>query len=317
MKTPGATAAPQLSLRVPPEAEGKRIDVWLAAHALAPTRSQIKLAAESARLLVDGKAVRVSYRLRAGETLVLLAGPQDPAPGRVVAETIALDVLYEDECLIAVNKPAGMVVHPAVGNRRGTLVNAVLGRYPEAALPGDPSRAGIVHRLDRDTSGVILVARTVAAHESLARQFRERSVRKVYWAVVHGRMSAPQRMDAPIGRHRTDRKRMSVRGAPPRAAVTNVHPLECLAGATLVEARPLTGRTHQIRVHLAAAGWPIVGDRIYGPARASGLIARQALHAVSIEFVHPDRGDRMTVRAPIAPDFEELLRALRRAAAGT
>jgi len=311
-----STAATQLSFEVPSAAEGRRLDVWLAGQPQAPTRSQIKIAAQTGRLTVDGRAARVSHRLRGGERIILVADPDEPSTDDAGPESIALDVLYEDEFLVAINKAAGMVVHPAAGNRSGTLVNAILGRYPDAALPGSPSRAGIVHRLDRDTSGVILVARTVAAHEALARQFRERTVRKIYWALVQGRVASPQRIDAPIGRHRSDRKRMSVHGTPARNAVTEIRPLESYSleshlAATLIEARPLTGRTHQIRVHLAASGWPIIGDKVYGATRAAAPIARQALHAVSIEFAHPRSGSRLRVEAPLALDFAELLRVLR------
>ncbi|MBI5505659.1 MAG: RluA family pseudouridine synthase [Deltaproteobacteria bacterium] len=306
-----APAAAGRSFAVPAGAQGERLDVWLAAQSLAPTRSQIKIAAEAGRLTVDGRAVRVSHRLRGGETVVLVEEPVEFASDRVGPQAIALEVLFEDAFVVAVNKPAGMVVHPAVGNRSGTLVNAVLGRYPGAALPGEPTRAGIVHRLDRDTSGVILVARTVAAHESLARQFRERTVKKVYWAVVLGKVAGEGRIDAPIGRHPSDRKRMSTRGRPARSAVTDVRPLESFGGATLIEARPLTGRTHQIRVHLAARGWPILGDSVYGGTRAPAMIGRQALHAASIEFAHPDTGRRLTVSAPLPSDFEALLARLR------
>ncbi len=306
--------APGLCLAVPADAEGERLDVWLAGQPSAPTRSQIKIAAKAGLLTVDGRAARVSQRLRGGEMVGLLDGPGGYSPNDVGPENIALEVLFEDSCLVAVNKRAGMVVHPAVGNRSGTLVNALLGRYPGASLPGEAVRAGIVHRLDRDTSGVILVARTVSAHESLARQFRERSVRKIYWAVVQGRVAGEERFDAPIGRHPTDRKRMSIHGKPARAAVTDVRPLECYPGTTLVEARPQTGRTHQIRVHLAARGWPVLGDKVYGGARGPvALIARQALHAMSIEFAHPEIGARLTIQAPLPPDFEELLRLLRAA----
>lgn len=309
MCPPGSLAS--LRFPVPADAEGVRLDVWLAAQRLAPTRSQIKIAAEAGRLTVDDRAVRVSHRLRAGEVVVLLAGPPAEGAGGVEAEAIPLEILFEDSSLLAVNKPAGMVVHPAVGNRCGTLVNALLGRYPAALLPGEIARAGIVHRLDRDTSGVILVARSVAAHESLARQFRERSVKKVYWAVVHGRVSRAERIDAPIGRHPTERKRMSVHGRPARAAVTDLKPLEFYRGATLVEARPLSGRTHQIRVHLAARGWPILGDRVYGGARGPRPIGRQALHAMSIEFAHPDNGERLLIQAPLPGDFQALLQQFR------
>lgn len=293
------------------ETSGERLDAWLASIPGAPTRSQIKAAADDDRLQIAGKPVRASYRLRGGETVELLEAEFDPSAVAVVGEAIDLDVLYEDEHLLAINKPAGMVVHPAVGNRSGTLVHALLYRDPSIAWPGQPDRAGIVHRLDRDTSGVILVARNVRAHEALSRQFRERTIRKTYLALVHGIMRESGRIDLPIGRHPTERKRMSVRGHPARAAVSEYRPVEQLGACTLVEVRPLTGRTHQIRVHLAASGFPIVGDKVYG-RRVRDSFPRQALHAAAIEFEHPHAGGRLTVRAPLAGDIDGFLERLRR-----
>src|SRR6185369_12384042 len=236
------------------------------------------VAADDQRLRVDGSPVRASYRLRGGESVELSIPEHDPSATAVTGEAIDLDVLYEDEEMLAINKPAGMVVHPAAGNRSGTLVHALLYRDPSIAWPGQPERAGIVHRLDRDTSGVILVAKNVAALEALSRQFRERSIRKTYLALVHGAVADSGRIDLPIGRHPTERKRMSVIGRPARAAISEYRPLERLGAFTLVEVRPLTGRTHQIRVHLSAKGFPIVGDRLYGGKTKAG-ISRQALHA--------------------------------------
>ncbi len=295
---------------VAPESAGERLDRWLARQAAAPTRSQIKIAGGEDRLWIAGRPVRASYRLRGGEIVELLEPEVDPTAAAVRGEAIDLDVLYEDDGVLAINKPPGMVVHPAAGNRSGTLVHALLHRDPSIAWPGQIERAGIVHRLDRDTSGVILVAKTVRAHEALSRQFRERTIRKTYLALVHGTVREGGRLDQPIGRHPTERKRMSIAGRPPRAAVTDYRPLERLGEFTLLEVRPLTGRTHQIRVHLAAAGFPIVGDRVYG-GRSRGGLARQALHAASIEFDNPGTGRHLRVEAPVSADLAALLSHLR------
>lgn len=292
---------------------GHRLDAWLSQQEGAPTRSQIKAAADADRILILDQPVRASYRLRGGETVELLEAEVDPTSTAVVGEDIDLDVLFEDASMLAINKPAGMVVHPAAGNRSGTLVHALLYRDPSIAWPGQAERAGIVHRLDRDTSGVILVAKTVRAHEALSRQFRERTIRKAYLALVNCVVKAGGRIDLPIGRHPTERKRMSVIGRPARPSLTEYSPLERLGPCTLLEAKPHTGRTHQIRVHLAAKGMPIVGDRVYG-GKAHGGLGRQALHAAAIEFESPMAGVRHRVEAPMAADMAELLERLRRSA---
>jgi 23S rRNA pseudouridine1911/1915/1917 synthase len=238
-----------------------------------------------------------------------------PEPLAAEPEPLPLVVLYEDAALLAIDKPPGMVVHPAPGARRGTLVNALLHRLGSLAGVGSPERPGIVHRLDRDTSGVLLVARTAAALEALARQFRERRVEKQYVALVRGALAATGTIDRPIGRHPRERKRMSVRSRHGRPAVTRWAALERFPGLTLVRLMPETGRTHQLRVHLAAAGHPIVGDRVYGgrPGAAQAVpFPRQALHAEEIRFAHPVDGRPMTVRAPLPPDIAALLATLRK-----
>jgi 23S rRNA pseudouridine1911/1915/1917 synthase len=300
---------------VPPDAAGERLDSWLARQDGAPTRSQIKAAADDDRLRAGGSPVRGSLRLRGDETVELFEHEVDPTSCAMLGEDIPLDVLHEDTSFLAVNKPAGMVVHPGAGNRTGTLVHALLHRDPALAWPGQPERAGIVHRLDRDTSGVILVAKTVRAHEALSRQFRERTIHKTYLAVVHGHVKRGGTIDLPIGRHPTERKRMSVVGKPARAATSDYEPLERLGAFTLVEVRPRTGRTHQIRVHMAAKGWPVAGDPVYGP-RAKSSIARQALHAAGIDLEHPEEKRRLRIEAPLAPDIEAFIAGLRRAHAG-
>lgn len=305
------------------EAAGERLDRWLAGLRGAATRSQIAQAIAEGLVTVNGRVGRAGQRLRAGEVVIVrprvVFERSDLRP-----ESIALDVLYSDDDLIAVDKAAGMVVHPAVGHRTGTLVHALLHLYPRSEWPGDPERAGIVHRLDRDTSGVILVARTAVAHEVLAKQFRERTVEKEYLALVHGRVARPGAIDAAIGRHPTDRKRMSVSARRARAAITTYEPIETFADMTLLLVRPQTGRTHQIRVHLAASGWPIVSDPIYGRGRrafgpsgagrldgGAKVMPRLGLHAARIGFDHPATGRRMSLTAPRPPDLEAALCRLR------
>jgi 23S rRNA pseudouridine1911/1915/1917 synthase len=307
-------------LVVGPDDAGRRLDAFLAGRGLGLSRSQ-------ARHLIDAGAVRVGdaarkpgYVVRAGDRVVVEIVP--PVPMRAEPEDLPLDVLYEDTLVIAINKAPGMVVHPAPGRWQGTLVNALLhrwGRLPSA----DDARPGIVHRLDRETSGVMVIARTPEALEHLGRQFHDRTVAKRYLAVVRGVMPRDELViDAPIGRHPTERKKMSTRARRGRTALTRVHVLERFAAATLVEAFPQTGRTHQIRVHLAARGHPILGDAVYGGGatprgRAARTlvpaIARQALHAASLEVTHPATGSRLRLAAPLWPDMTELLRALRTA----
>ena len=311
-----------------PDAAGERLDRWLAGMRGAATRSQIAQAIAEGLVSVNGRIGKAGQRLHVGEVVEVRPRVISDGSG-VKPESIALDVLYSDDHVIAVNKAAGMVVHPAVGHRSGTLVHALLHLYPRSKWPGDPERAGIVHRLDRDTSGVILVARSAAAHEALSKQFRERTIEKEYLALVHGRVARPGAIDAAIGRHPTDRKRMSVSARRARAAVTTYEPIEAFAEATLLRVRPQTGRTHQIRVHLAASGWPIVADPVYGRGRraagprvAGGFEAgatampRLALHAARIRFDHPVTGQRMDIGAPRPPDLEAALRLLRREGKG-
>ena len=324
------TAAPRATTKyeVGADGAGERLDSWLAGRPAAGTRSQIARAIADGLVLVNDRPAKAGQRLRAGE-IVNVQTRTDSRTSGIVPEPIELDILHSDDDVIAVNKAAGMVVHPAVGNRSGTLVHALLHLYPRASWPGDDERAGIVHRLDRDTSGVILVARTVAAHEALAKQFRERTIEKEYLALVHGRVARAGAVDAAIGRHPTDRKRMSVAARRARAAVTTYEPIESFPTATLLLVRPHTGRTHQIRVHLAASGWPIVADPLYGRGRgksgrrAAGdaegptdLMPRLALHALRIGFDHPRTGKRMVVSAPRPPDLEATLRVLRRERSG-
>jgi len=254
-------------------------------------------------VLVAGRPAKPGGILRTGDCVS--ATTPAPVPVHAAAEAIPLDVLYEDDVVLAINKPPGMVVHPAPGHWSGTLVSALLYRWPEPGEGLDPARLGIVHRLDKDTSGVLLVARTARSLGALGRQFRAREVHKQYLALVVGTPKAERGViDQPIGRHPSQRKKMTVRPQG-RLATTRYEVIERLGGYSLVRAFPETGRTHQIRVHLAAIGNPIVSDPLYGGGRASGrdVIGRQALHAEAIEFLHPDSGTLMRVDAPLAEDF--------------
>ncbi len=290
-------------------AGGGRLDSFIAASPIGISRSQARHAIDRGEVTVDGARRKAGYLVRPGERVELELVP--PPPADAAAEDLPLAVLYEDDALIAINKAPGMVVHPAPGRWRGTLVNALLHRW--GRLPSrDQSRPGIVHRLDRDTSGVIVIARTARVLEELARQFHDREVTKRYLAVVRGRMRDDALViDASIGRHPVERKRMTTRARKSRAAVTRVRVLERFATTTLVEAMPETGRTHQIRVHLAARGHPIVGDAVYGRASADAQIARQALHASSLTVVHPVRREPITFAAPLWSDMRALVDALR------
>ncbi len=264
--------------------------------------------AHEGRVLVDGAARKPAFRIRSGQRIE--AQVPAPEPSGLRPEPIPLDVVYEDDDLLVVNKPAGLTVHPAPGHPSGTLVNAVLAHVP--ALPGIAGtlRPGIVHRLDKDTSGLIAVAKSELAQVSLASQLRSHTVVRTYLALVRGTVRRDAGMiSVPVGRHPVRRTRIAVtpRG---RAAVTHYTVLERLPGATLVACRLETGRTHQIRVHMTHIGHPILGDPVYGHAPAPE-IRRQALHAARLEFTHPRTGRRMVCTAPVPEDFARLLARLR------
>jgi 23S rRNA pseudouridine1911/1915/1917 synthase len=297
-----------------------RLDRLVATLPEVRTRSRAKQLVDQGLVRVDGEVRKTAHQVRAGTKIEVEVPP--PEPSRVEPEDLPLSILYEDEHLLAIDKPPGLVVHPAPGARRGTLVNALVHHLGMLAGVGDPERPGIVHRLDRDTSGVLLVARTAAALEGLARQFRARSIDKRYLAIVRGSLKpASGKIDRPIGRHPRARQRMSVRSRRGRAAVTHWTVLERFRDATLVRLRPETGRTHQLRVHLAALGHPVLGDRVYGARRTASSRdpswPRQALHAEEIGFTHPASGERIVVRAPLPEDLETILAALRQGCGST
>jgi len=286
---------------------GKRIDQFLRERLPQYSRSRLQDWIEQGRVLVNGSPEKRSYLLKDAERVHVQPG--ELAPLRATPEDLPLDVLYEDADVIAINKPAGMVVHNGAGQHSGTLVNAVLHRFEKVSSVGGDLRPGIVHRLDRFTSGVILVARTDAAHRHLAEQFASREVEKIYIALVHGSVKTDQgRMTTPIARDPVRRIRMTARLASGRQALTSYQVLKRFEGFTLLEVNIGTGRTHQIRVHLASIRHPVVGDKLYG-APAS-VLGRYFLHARQITFHSPSSGDRITVQAPLPPDLEHYLETL-------
>jgi 23S rRNA pseudouridine1911/1915/1917 synthase len=300
--------ADRIDLRV--DEGGERVDRFLAAHSLL-SRSAIARLARQGHVLVDGEAVEPAYKVRAGQNLIVKVPEADPALS-LLAEDIPVEVLYEDEDVIVVNKPSGLVVHPAYGHHSGTLVNAVVGRI--AAETGRAaSRPGIVHRLDKDTSGVLVIAKTDVAHVALARQLQAQKFGKEYLALVWGDPGeAPAVVEAPLLRDPDDRRRMVVR-AGGREAVTRFSRIAVWgsgpARQTLLHVRPLTGRTHQIRAHLAYARIPIVGDPVYGKRGDQSGLERQFLHAWRLTVRLPHGGER-TFTAPLAADLAAYLVAL-------
>jgi len=289
---------------------GARLDKFLAEQVADLSRSAIRRLIDSAEVTVNGEPAKASYKVRPGDAIVACV-PQ-PEPMEPVAEAIPLGIVYEDQALIVVNKPAGMVIHPAPGHRSGTLVNALLAHCLDLASDAGDARPGIVHRLDRDTSGLILVAKNEQIRRALQRQFKARQVRKVYVALLDGRLEAARgRIEAPLGRDPRHRQRMAVVPGG-REAVTEYRLLASFAGGdySLVEAEPKTGRTHQIRVHFASIGHPVVGDTVYGRRRTRLPVPRQFLHAQRLGFTHPLTGQPLEFEAPLPDDLAAVLHLL-------
>ncbi|MGH7907875.1 MAG: RluA family pseudouridine synthase [Candidatus Binataceae bacterium] len=305
------------TLIVDPETSRLRLDVFLTAQ-LGPeyTRSRVARMIKAGLVRLNGGAGSAASAIRAGDR-VEVSEPPAPAPDLTGAPAPEIDVLFADAELIVINKTAGMVVHAAPGHPHSTVVHALVGRFPELALMAEPdgvSRPGIVHRLDKDTSGVMVVARTPMSRAALSLQFKNRTVRKIYLAIVRDVINRDRMTIArALGRHPVERKRMSVGSRNAREAVTHVRvlcriaPIAGESGATLVRARPETGRTHQIRVHLASIGHPCLGDSLYGRNGAETIFARQALHALSLSFNHPRTGERLEFTAPIPADMDAFL----------
>ncbi len=301
-----------VEMTVSPDDKGLRIDQFLAARPEAGlTRSRARRLIDEGRVTAGGRAVKASHKVAAGEA-VRLTVPA-PEPLRLTGEDIPLDVVHEDADLLVINKPRGMVVHPAAGHDHGTLVNALLEHCRDLSGINDVLRPGIVHRLDRDTTGLLVVAKNDEAHLSLAAQLRDRRLKRRYLAIVSGGLKDERGViEAPIARHPIDRKRMAVveGGRPARTRFTV---RERFTRATLVEAELDTGRTHQIRVHLSFIGHPVLGDPVYGPKKKAPFVEGQALHAWSIAFTHPRTGEELTFTAEPPPDFLALLEWLRTA----
>jgi 23S rRNA pseudouridine1911/1915/1917 synthase len=304
------------------DAEGERLDRFLGRTLAEQSRTTLQKIIQGGLVSVNGSpALKPSLRLRKGDAVSARIPP--PEPSEVEPEEIPLSIVFENADVLVIDKPAGMVVHPAAGHRRGTLVGAVLAHSPEVGAVGEIERPGIVHRLDKDTSGLILVAKNAAAQRFLQDAFARRRAEKTYLALVEGRPPTPEgRIETFIGRDPSHRQRMAVvpasRG---REAVTLFHTRERFDGCTLLEAHPLTGRTHQIRVHLAYIGCPVVGDRVYGPpshsphfpkgngGRTEG--GRQMLHAWRLKITLPGETEPREFEAPLAEDFQTLLDQLR------
>jgi 23S rRNA pseudouridine1911/1915/1917 synthase len=283
---------------------GKRLDLYLHERLPEFSRARLQEWIKAGRVQVNNAPQKRSYLLRGSEAIEI--DPAAPQPLHAQPEDLPLEILYEDADLLAVNKPAGMVVHSGAGRHSGTLVNALLHRFRALSTMGGALRPGIVHRLDRLTSGVILVARTDAAHRHLAEQFSDRRVEKVYLALVHGRMKMDGgKVTTPITRDPVRRIRMTTKLTSGRAAITEYKVLRRFDKFTLLEVRIGTGRTHQIRVHLASIGHPVAGDKLYG-APASTL-GRYFLHAQRITFASPGSGERITVEAPVPAELQQYL----------
>jgi 23S rRNA pseudouridine1911/1915/1917 synthase len=293
----------------------QRLDQYLIRHGIPRSRTSLQRLIREGSVRVNGHPAKPSYSVQAGDR-IRVEMPA-PTPLEIRPEPIPLDILYEDPYLLVVNKPAGLVVHPAPGHYTGTLVNALLYHCRDLSGIGGRERPGIVHRLDKGTSGLLLVAKTDEAHRGLSSQFASHSIARTYQALVWGRLKkGTSRVSLAIGRDRRERKKISPRTIRPREAVTVFRVLERFAEATLVEAEPKTGRTHQIRVHLTSLGHPVLGDRVYGGRKVGSLgeirIERPMLHARRLGFIHPASGKLLEFETPLPEDMEMLLRLLQR-----
>jgi 23S rRNA pseudouridine1911/1915/1917 synthase len=294
-----------------PESGEARLDAYLAAQdELGLSRSRIKALIEEGHVTVNDNKPKASQSLFAGDVVKVTV--PDPKPMNVAAEEIPLDVVYEDSDVLVVNKPRGMVVHPAAGNWSGTLVNALLDHVDDLEGIGGELRPGIVHRLDKDTTGLLMVAKNEKAMAALQEQIREHTARRIYWALVHGnQMPEAGRVEAPIGRHPGDRKKMAVNTKNGRDAVTHFRVLERFKAYSLLECRLETGRTHQIRVHLSFIGHPVVGDAVYGTRKQHLGMTGQALHAKKLGFYHPTTGEWREYEVDLPADMAAAIQSLR------
>ncbi len=291
-------------LTVTPEGAGQRLDIFLQRNLPRFSRSRLQDWIKGGRVRIDGAEAKASVALKAGQRIIV--EPAELAPLKAFAEDLPVPVLYEDETVIAVDKPSGMAVHIGAGTHSGTLVNALLHRFERLSSVSGPVRPGIVHRIDKDTSGVLLVAKSDEAHRALAGQFSGRSVEKTYLALVFGLVRDEQgRVSTPIERDPIRRTRMTTKSGKGREALTEYRVLRRFERHTLLEVRIHTGRTHQIRVHLSSIGHPVAGDSLYGAPKCD--LGRQFLHAHRIVFTSPAAGERVTVISPLAPELEAWL----------
>ncbi|MBE6956233.1 MAG: RluA family pseudouridine synthase [Ruminococcaceae bacterium] len=293
------------------EDAGQRLDAWVCAHADGLTRSAVQRLLEQGHITLAGKPVAKNYRLTGTERLELLL--PEPEAVDILPQAIPLDVVFEDDDVIVVNKPVGMVVHPAPGHPDGTLVNALLHHCGDSlsGINGE-LRPGIVHRIDRDTSGLIIAAKNDAAHLALAAQLQDHTLARTYAAVAVGGFREDEgTVDAPIGRHPIDRKKMAIDRRNGREAITHWSVLARYSGYTLVECRLETGRTHQIRVHMASIGHPLLGDVVYGAKKPYPGLVGQCLHARKLKFIHPSTGKPVELECPLPQWFEAVLNKLK------
>lgn len=306
------------TITVAEENQGERLDAFLAATQAELTRSAVQRLIEQGMVRVDGKEVKSSHKLSSGETVTLAIPP--PEPSAAAPEDMNLDILFEDADVIVINKPAGLTVHPGAGISSGTLVNGLLGHCADLSGIGGEIRPGIVHRIDKDTTGILVVAKNDAAHQGLSAQFSQHTVKRVYYALVFGSPKTDKgRIEGEIGRHPVDRKKMSGSARHGRHAVTHWKVLARYSGVTLLKLRLETGRTHQIRVHLSEAKHPLLGDSVYGgDARLGNIkdvklrslikeLGRQALHAKTLGFIHPSSGEYVEFDSDLPEDMQRII----------
>jgi 23S rRNA pseudouridine1911/1915/1917 synthase len=294
------------------EDDNLRLDVYLVDQVRDLTRAQIQDHIERGLVTVNDRTRKSGTRLRPGD--IVLIKVRDFEPPSLDPEPIPLRIIYQDEDIAVIDKPSGLVVHPGAGVHSGTLINALLHHFPEVRGVGAPERPGLVHRLDKETSGVMVVARTERAYFELQRQFKHRIVQKTYLGLARGRPDAEGRINWPIGRHVKDGQRFSIRTRKPKEAKTRFKVLEQFNDFALLEIKPLTGRTHQIRVHMAAAGHPLYGDRLYGPMKPKGFELRVFLHAHRLGFIHPVRKEWVEFVSPLPLELDTILDKLRASA---
>ncbi|MBQ6897069.1 MAG: RluA family pseudouridine synthase [Oscillospiraceae bacterium] len=294
----------KLILQVTEDWQDKRIDVFVSQNTDF-SRNSVQILLEEGKISVNDKKVSKSYKMKTGDCLTIII--EQAKDVGITAEDIPLDIYYEDDDLLVVNKPKGMVVHPANGNENGTLVNALMYHCKDSlsGINGE-IRPGIVHRIDKDTSGLLVIAKNDIAHEHLAKQFKEHSINRIYHAIVYGNVKEDSGdVEAPIGRHKTDRKKFCITQTNSKYAFTHYDVVDRLKGFTLVKCKLKTGRTHQIRVHMQSLGHPLAGDHVYGPKNCITELKGQALHAGVLGFVHPKTGEYIEFSSPWPPEFEK------------